>query len=51
MLEKGVIPGYDMTTEALVTKMMWALGQSTDSKEVARIMATNYANEVTIPNS
>lgn len=51
VLEKGVIPGYDMTTEALVTKMMWALGQSTDSKEVARIMATNYANEVTIPNS
>ena len=48
ILEIGVIPGHDMTTEALVTKMMWAVGQTDDPEEVRRIMLTNYADEVTI---
>jgi L-asparaginase len=37
-----------MTTEALVTKLMWALGQTEDPSEVKKIMAHNYADEVTI---
>lgn len=49
VLEKGVIPCYDMTTEALTTKMMWVLGQTNTPAEVERMMATNYVDEITIP--
>ncbi len=48
LLECGVIPGRDMTSEALVTKMMWALGQSDDPGQVHRIFGKNYAGEVTL---
>ena len=49
VLQHGVIQGYDMTSEACVTKLMWALGKSTDTKEVKRIFETNYVNEITLP--
>lgn len=48
LLECGIIPGRDMTTEAIVTKLMWALGQTTDLDEVRRIFNTNYAGEVVL---
>lgn len=48
ILDKGVIPGRDMTTEAAVTKLMWALGQTEDPEEVRRIFDQNYAGEVNI---
>jgi L-asparaginase len=46
VLEKGVILGFDMTTEAIVAKMMWALGQSSNVLQVMEIMTTNYVDEV-----
>lgn len=48
LMDCGVIAGRDMTTEAIVTKMMWALGQTDDSAEVKRIFARNYCGEVSL---
>ena len=36
----GILKGDDMTTEALVAKTMWALGQTRDPAEVARLFYT-----------
>lgn len=48
-LEKGVIPGADMTTEAAVTKLMWALANTGTSQEVAALFAKSLTGEVTVP--
>ena len=48
MLACGVIPGLDMTTEAAVTKMMWALGQTKEPEQVREIFSVNYAGEITL---
>ena len=48
LLGCGVIPARDMTTEAAVTKLMWALGQTDDPDEVRRIFATCYCGEITL---
>ncbi|MGB9812744.1 MAG: asparaginase [Thermovenabulum sp.] len=47
-LKAGVIPAYDMTTEAITTKLMWALGHTDKLEEVRKIMMTNYAGEFSI---
>lgn len=49
VFEKGVIPCWDMTTEAVVTKMMWALGNSPNSQYAKSIMKENYVDEITFP--
>ncbi|MVB11235.1 L-asparaginase 1 [Caprobacter fermentans] len=47
-LESGVLQAYDMTTEAAVTKLMWALGQTNRPGEIRRIFETCYAGEVSL---
>ncbi|MEF9984273.1 MAG: asparaginase [Oscillospiraceae bacterium] len=46
LIATGIIEGKDMTTEAIVTKLMWALGQTSDLDEIKKIFATNLAGEV-----
>jgi L-asparaginase len=45
-LEQGVIQGYDMTTEAAVTKLIWVLGQTKDPEEVRHYFSKSLAGEV-----
>ena len=48
LLQLGVIQGRDMTSEAAMTKLMWALGQGLTQQEIAELFSQNLAGEITI---
>ena len=48
LLELGVISARDMTTEAAMTKLMWALRQGMNQQEIADLFGQNLAGEITI---
>lgn len=46
--QEGVISGFDSTTEAAVTKMFFALGQSSSSDKVKALLQSNLRGEISI---
>jgi len=42
----GVLESYDMTTEAVVAKLMWALALTRDRGELARLFYTPVASDI-----
>ena len=47
LLELGVIQGRDMTTEAAMTKLMWAIGQGMEQAEISQLFRKSLAGEIT----
>ena len=50
LMSAGVISAYDITTEAIVTKLMYLLGEYETTMEVKKWLSVSIAGEMTIQN-
>jgi L-asparaginase len=42
----SIMEAYDMTTEAVVCKLMWILGQTSDPEEIKKLFYTTVSNDI-----
>ena len=49
--ELGVLEAYDMTTEAVVAKLMWILGQTQDPKQIRSLFYAPVSDDLLYPVS
>ncbi len=47
LMDLGVIQGRDMTSEAAMTKLMWALGQGMNPEQIKELFCRSIAGEIT----
>jgi len=45
-LNHGVIQAYDMSTECIITKLMWSLRHAKNYEQIQELMHTNYTGEI-----
>ena len=43
-----MIQGLDMTSEAAMTKLMWAIGQGMNQQQIQELFHRNLAGEVAV---
>ncbi|MDR2824195.1 MAG: asparaginase [Prevotellaceae bacterium] len=48
LVDIGVISAFDCTTEAIVTKLMYLLGEHPSTSEVKKLLKTDIAGEMTV---
>ncbi len=48
LMDLGVIQGRDMTAEAAMTKLMWALGQGMNPDQIKELFQRSIAGEITV---
>jgi L-asparaginase len=44
----GILSAYDMTTEAVYTKLMWILGITSTYQEIKKLLQTNICGEIAV---
>ena len=47
---KGILEAYDMTSEAVITKLMWILSLTNDQNEIQQLFYRPVSNDILFPN-